>query len=242
MGVDDLVAVVGLPGDHHQVDGDHGHECDDAPSIIGPELLGSTCDPSRVNVDERWMREALEAAAEGLDRGELPIGAVVVLNDELVSRAHTEERTQGRLLMHAELLALDEADRRLGHLRPDAVLYTTLEPCLGCLGAAMSTMVGAIVFGLSSPSDGAAEFATAWDRTRTRGAAHTYRSPTIHGGVLDESRTLFEEYVSGSTGDNPMATWARTLLDESLITRARRPDARMTGLATTPENGESPGQ
>src|SRR5580693_5193032 len=125
---------------------------------------------SSMNVEnhERWMREALALARRGLDANELPIGAIVVLDQEIVGRAHTEEASQGRLLVHAELLALEQADRGLMDRRSEARLYTTLEPCLGCFGAAMTVMVGTIVFGLESPSDGAIEFAQTWDKQRDR--------------------------------------------------------------------------
>jgi tRNA(adenine34) deaminase len=64
--------------------------------------------------DERWMREALAVARQGLAAGELPIGAVVVADGVVIGAAHTQERRQGRLLVHAELLALDAADRVAG--------------------------------------------------------------------------------------------------------------------------------
>ena len=112
------------------------------------------------------MRIALEEAANGLDHGELPIGAIVVVDEELVSRAHTQEREQRRLLVHAELLALDQADRTLGRRRANARLYTTLEPCLGCIGAAMTTMIESVVFALESPGDGGVSTARAWEASR----------------------------------------------------------------------------
>jgi deoxycytidylate deaminase len=67
---------------------------------------------------------------------------------KVVASAHTQERRQRRLLVHAELLALDEADRVPGLKRPESVLYTTVEPCLMCMGAAMTTMVGSVAYAL----------------------------------------------------------------------------------------------
>jgi tRNA(Arg) A34 adenosine deaminase TadA len=114
------------------------------------------------------MGEAPRVAADGLAAGELPIGAVVVLDDAIVASAYTQERTQRRLLVHADLLALDAADRLVGRRRRDATLYVTLEPCLACLGAAMTTMVGSVVYALESPSDGATSLVSEWNRTRRR--------------------------------------------------------------------------
>jgi tRNA(adenine34) deaminase len=64
--------------------------------------------------DRAFMTRALEVAAAGMKSGEMPIGAVVVVDGDVVSEAHTQETSQRRLLVHAELLALDEVDRRLG--------------------------------------------------------------------------------------------------------------------------------
>src|SRR3954470_4632583 len=100
-----------------------------------------------------FMTAALQIAADGLERGELPIGAVVVLGDEIIASAHTAERAERRLLVHAELLALDAADRLTPFpgRRRDVRLFTTLEPCLMCLGAAMSFGLGEIHYALKSP-------------------------------------------------------------------------------------------
>ena len=88
------------------------------------------------------MREALAEARQGLAVDEFPVGAVVVLDDTVVARAHWEGARQRRLLDHAEMLALMEAERS-GKVarrreRRDATLYTTLEPCALCMAAAMS--------------------------------------------------------------------------------------------------------
>lgn len=158
------------------------------------------------------MHEALAVAGQGLDRRELPIGAVVVVDDEIVASAYTQERAQRRLLVHAELLALDQADRVLERQRRQATLYTTLEPCLGCLGAAMTVGIGRIVFALESPADGAARLVAEWDSERRREDLPGYQFPAVHGGVCrDESRELFARFA-GQTGHHEgLVTWAQTL-------------------------------
>jgi tRNA(adenine34) deaminase len=158
------------------------------------------------------MDEALAVAEQGLALGELPIGAVVVVDGELVGRAFTQELTLRRLLVHAELLALDQADRVLRGRRSRATLYTTLEPCLMCLGAAASAMVARVVFNLDSPADGAAEFATRWDVERTGDLPHV-RLPMTTGGLHTErARDLFRSFVSAHPDDDPRVRWAVTLL------------------------------
>lgn len=160
---------------------------------------------------EHFMREALAVARTGLERGELPIGAVVVLNGGVIASAHTQEVAQGRLLVHADLLALEAADR----LRPfpgrrrDAALYVTGEPCLMCLGAAMSFFIGEIVYGHEMPSDGAVALVQSW-RRRERDFQN-YRVPRITGGVLrQEGIDLFKEYVERHSS-GAMWEWAKTV-------------------------------
>jgi tRNA(adenine34) deaminase len=154
------------------------------------------------------MGRALELAADGVRRGEMPIGAVVVVDGEVVGEAHTEERTQNRLLVHADLLALDRADRRSPGLRgrrARATLYVNLEPCLMCLGAAFTAKVGAVVFGLESPTDGGVDAFAAWDRGRNRAGMPTYSAPAVRGGVLrSEAAALFRTYA-----DAAPPGWAR---------------------------------
>jgi tRNA(adenine34) deaminase len=160
---------------------------------------------------EHWMREALKVAAAGLERGELPIGAIVVLDDRIIAKAHTQERSQRQLLVHADLLALQAADqlRPFPGRREDVKLFVNLEPCLMCLGAAMSFRVGEIYYGLESPSDGAVALGQSWQRDNS--AFPAYRIPAIYGGILrEESRALFEEYIRRHpTG--AMGEWARKL-------------------------------
>jgi tRNA(adenine34) deaminase len=160
---------------------------------------------------ELFMREALTVARKGLDRGELPIGAVVVLKGQIIASAYTQEVTQDRLLVHADLLALEAADR----LRPfpgkrgDAVLYVTGEPCLMCLGAAMSFFIGEIVYGHEMPSDGAVSLVQRWQRPEED--FPNYRLPKITGGVLrQDGIDLFKKYVARHSS-GAMWEWARTV-------------------------------
>ena len=159
------------------------------------------------------MAEALAVAVEGLEAGELPIGAVVVADGQIVGRAHTQEVSQRRLLVHAELLALGQADRVMGARRLDAVLYTTLEPCLMCLGATASAMVPRVVYALASPGDGAAELAAHWAGARSADLPHVHL-PHVTGAIrTPEARDLFSRFVQSRPDSDPLARWAATLLD-----------------------------
>jgi tRNA(adenine34) deaminase len=160
---------------------------------------------------ETYMRQALALAAEALDQGELPIAAIVVLDDEIISWAAASEQREKRFLGHAELVALEAADKQ--HLsfaeRGRARLFTTLEPCLMCMGAAMSFFLGKIIYGLESPGDGAVELARRW--VRKEEDIPGYQIPKITGGLLrEESRSLFAAYVARHE-PGPMRDWAETL-------------------------------
>jgi tRNA(adenine34) deaminase len=158
------------------------------------------------------MREALRVARAGLEQGELPIGAVVVLDDRIIAAAHTAERAERRLLVHAELLALEAADRLqpFPGRRRDVQLFATLEPCLMCFGAAMSFGPGAIHYALASPGDGAATLVQGWQRDEA--AMPSYQLPRLHGGLLRaESVALFQDYVARHASGG-MWEWARTLV------------------------------
>ena len=160
---------------------------------------------------EGHMRQVLALAGEALEFGELPIGAIVVLDGQIIGQATTSERREKRTLGHAELVALEQADR-LGlsfDQRRRARLFTNLEPCLMCMGAAMSFFLGEITYGLESPGDGAVHLVEAWDRKVDD--LPGYQLPKITGGLLrEESIRLFQEYVSIHP-PGPMRDWAVTL-------------------------------
>lgn len=163
-----------------------------------------------VDADEKWMLRAIELARVGLERGEMPIAAIVVVDGQVVGEAHTQERTQGRLLVHADLLALDAADRRLRGRRQRATPFVTLDPCLMCLGAVFTARIGAVVYALESPSDGAVETFRAWDAGRKQASMPGYNLPEIRRGVLrQEAASLFREHGSRSP-----AGWAKAWAEE----------------------------
>jgi tRNA(adenine34) deaminase len=161
--------------------------------------------------DVELVAAAIEVAAEGLAAGELPIGAVVASGEEIVGRAFTQERGLGRRLVHADLLAMVQADERLGWARREhpLVLAVSLEPCLMCAGAAMALGVRAVLFALESPGDGAAAVASRWP---THLDTPWSAAPVIRGGILRaESRELFRRY--GAASDSGTGRWARTLAE-----------------------------
>jgi len=163
------------------------------------------------NQIEFLMHAALEKAKEGLALGEFPIGAVVVLNNKILSASYTLERTEKRFLVHAELLALEAADKinPFPGDRREVKLFVTCEPCLMCLGAAMSFFLGEIYFGHESPADGAVQLVQNWQRKKED--LPGYQAPKIVGGILrTEAIALFKEYVR-LYSSGPMWEWAKTI-------------------------------
>ncbi|WP_412056516.1 tRNA adenosine(34) deaminase TadA, partial [Bacillus safensis] len=106
---------------------------------------------------EQFMQEAISEALKAEQIGEVPIGAIIVVDDQIVSRAHNLRESEQRSIAHAELLAIDEACKATGSWRlEDAVLYVTLEPCPMCAGAIVLSRVKKVVFGAYDPKGGCA--------------------------------------------------------------------------------------
>ncbi len=106
--------------------------------------------------DHYFMGEALKEAARAAALGEVPVGAVVVREGDIVGRGANAPVGSGDPTAHAEILALREAARTLGNYRlPECRLYVTLEPCLMCAGAIQHARVAHLVYGASDPKTGA---------------------------------------------------------------------------------------
>jgi tRNA(adenine34) deaminase len=106
--------------------------------------------------DEYFMHLALREAERALEHDDVPIGAVVVREGEVIATAHNERELRQDPTAHAELIALREAARAAGSWRVlDSVLYVTLEPCAMCAGAIVLARVPRVVFGASDPKAGA---------------------------------------------------------------------------------------
>lgn len=103
--------------------------------------------------DELWMRQALGEAQAALSEDEVPVGAVVVRDGEIVAKAHNLSRQRNDPTQHAELLALRAAQRSLGSLN-GCTLYVTMEPCAMCAGAMLLMKLPRLVFGAFDPSCG----------------------------------------------------------------------------------------
>lgn len=106
--------------------------------------------------DERWMRLALEQADMAAAAGEVPVGAVVVLDGELLATGYNQPISAADATAHAEITALRAASQACGNYRlPRASLYVTIEPCSMCAGAMVHARIGRLIFGAREPKAGA---------------------------------------------------------------------------------------
>ena len=106
--------------------------------------------------DQVFMQAALAEAHLALDKGEVPIGAVVVCNDEIIGRGHNLRETSNDPTTHAEMVAIREAAAVIGHWRLlETTLYVTLEPCVMCMGATILARIPRLVFACRDPRAGA---------------------------------------------------------------------------------------
>ena len=143
------------------------------------------------DVDRRWMRVALDEAQAAGARGEVPIGALVVREDELLASAGNASVAEHDPSGHAEVRALRAAAARIRNYRlPGAVLYVTVEPCVMCIGAALHARLARVVYGCADPKGGAA--GSVVDLSAEPRLNHHL---AVSAGVLaDESRALLQDF------------------------------------------------
>jgi|SRR5581483_9115380 len=107
--------------------------------------------------DAAWMEQALEQARLGAQLGEVPIGALVIRDGEIVGQGHNRNLLDNDPTAHAEIVALRDAAKRLGnHRLGGCTVYATIEPCAMCAGALIHARIARLVYGASDPKAGAA--------------------------------------------------------------------------------------
>ena len=110
--------------------------------------------------DDDYMRAALELAREARERGEVPVGAVLVMDGEVLGRGFNQPVSLNDPTAHAEIVALRDAGQQAGNYRlPGSTMYVTIEPCQMCVGAMVHARVGRVVYGTPEPKAGAIESA-----------------------------------------------------------------------------------
>lgn len=139
--------------------------------------------------DEQFMRKALIEAQTAYDEGEIPIGAIIVCRDRIISRAHNLTETLNDVTAHAEMQAITAAANALGgKYLTDCTLYVTVEPCPMCAGAIGWAQIPRIVYGAPDEKRGYRKFAP--------NAFHP--KATVVSGVLEEEcRSLMQDFFKG---------------------------------------------
>jgi tRNA(adenine34) deaminase len=152
---------------------------------------------------ERFMRAAIEQAHEARRRGEVPIGAVVVVDGEVVGAGFNRPIGDSDPTAHAEIVALREAARRAGNYRlTDATLYVTVEPCLMCVGAMVHARIGTLVYGTAEPKAGAV---VSTQRAHEHPALN-HRIAVVGGVLEEECREIVQAFFQERrSSDEPIA-------------------------------------
>jgi tRNA(adenine34) deaminase len=149
------------------------------------------------HLDESWMREALRMAAEAQKLGEVPVGAVVVIDNEIVGRGSNRPINRVDPTAHAEIEALRDAAQQIGNYRlPGASLVVTVEPCTMCAGALVHARVERLVFGVREPRAGAVVSSA----SVLANPKLNHRVSVTEGVLADECASLLTEFFRSRRG------------------------------------------
>lgn len=160
---------------------------------------------SQKEKDVYWMKKALEEARKAMEEGEHPIGSVLVAGNIELTRGQTSVRRQESITAHGELQALKKAKWDVFAKERPVVIYTTLEPCLMCIGAAMQCEVDEIVFAMPAEPDGGTRYLAGISEQGGK-------VPKVRSGVLlEEEIALFQENLRKNP-NHPGIEYAKALL------------------------------
>jgi tRNA(adenine34) deaminase len=159
------------------------------PSKRGGEI-GPDHESRLKETHERYMRLALEEGRNALRLGEVPVGAAVVLEGEVVATGFNQPIRAVDPTAHAEVVALRSAAKGLGNYRlPGATLYVTIEPCLMCVGALVNARVSRVVYGVDEPKSGAIRSVLNFQDLRTN-----HRIDVVSGVLEADCRKLVQDF------------------------------------------------
>ena len=155
------------------------------------------------SLDEHFMREAQREAREALAAGEVPVGAVVVLDGRVVGAGFNQPIGRADPTAHAEIVALRVAAREVGNYRlTRATLYVTVEPCVMCVGAIVHARIGTLVYGASEPKAGAV-------RSAMRALDHpalNHRVEVIEGVLDEECGRIMQDFFRDRRASSGIST------------------------------------
>ena len=144
--------------------------------------------------DEYFMQQALREAQRAFEADEVPIGAIVVSQNKIISRGHNQTELLHDCTAHAEMLALTAAFNQLGSkYLPDATLYVTVEPCLMCTGALYWSKIGKVVFGCRDDKNGYTKHFYQENGSVSKAPFHP-KTLLVHQVMATESKDLMQEF------------------------------------------------
>lgn len=158
--------------------------------------------------DQRFMRRALELARQAEAAGEVPVGAVLVREGEIVGEGFNQPIGRHDATAHAEIMALRDAGERVGNYRlPGTTLYVTLEPCPMCAGAIVHARVARVVYAASDPRSGAA--GSVFDLLPSD-QRFNHRTACQGGLLAEESASLLRDFFRARRGVAPVPDGAES--------------------------------
>lgn len=152
-------------------------------------------DTDHTKNDEKWMKLALNEAELAMKNGEVPIASILVSNNKELSRSQTMVRRAKNPTAHGELFALLKVTDKILNAERPLIIYTTLEPCLMCLGATMQANIDEIVFGMKASPDGGVRYQ---EDIKKKGQ----KSPSIRGGVLEAECLALMKRIPSELSDD----------------------------------------
>jgi tRNA(adenine34) deaminase len=143
------------------------------------------------NKHQYWMQQALELARKAESAGEVPVGAVLVKDGQLIAEGWNQPILSHDATSHAEIMAMREAGKKLDNYRLiDTTMYVTLEPCSMCVGAMIHARVSTVVYGAPEPRTGA--LGGAFNLLQAN--QHNHIFDVVSGVMADESKTLLQNF------------------------------------------------
>lgn len=144
----------------------------------------------QIDQDVYWLQHAIHLAKLAAEQQEVPVGALVVVNDQIVGKGYNQPIQSNDPTAHAEIVALRQAGRHLGNYRlTDATLYVTLEPCIMCTGAMIHARIKRLVFGAHDPKTGAVVSCC-----QLHELPSNHKIPVVAGVLSVECATLLQDF------------------------------------------------
>jgi tRNA(adenine34) deaminase len=154
--------------------------------------------------DEYYMKQALQQAKKAFDEDEVPVGAVVVVNNKIIAKGYNQVEKLNDCTAHAEIIALTSAFNYLGSkYLPDAIIYITIEPCLMCAGALYWSKINKIVYGAPDEKNGYLQSIASPRERGWPGAPFHPKTTVIANFMRDECSEIIQNFFQQKRKKKP---------------------------------------